>query len=365
MNKSYLFKKIINKKYIKVFNYNNFLKKKKIYIKFGIDPTDKHIHLGHFIILNTIKQLQKINFYSKIIIGCHTALIGDTSKKFDNRKKLSYSKIISNYKKIKQTVKNILKRKTYIYNNDKWLKNINIRQLESINLKKLLTRKEIKNKLLKNINIKIGELIYPYYQNYDNLILKPDLEFGGQDQIFNFFYSKKKVCNIVFDLFPSLREGNKMSSSNSKNSCIYYNDSPLIIFWKILKTNDSKIDKIMHFLNIKKEKKKIKNKLNLYIYVCKEFKKKKYKKILNNFLKNKKVYIKTKVCCSLPLTIKNLIYKTNFFKSKKHIKTIIRQNGLKINDKLIKKNILITNKKKLKLKIGRYYFKICINTNEK
>ncbi|MGX7589409.1 tyrosine--tRNA ligase [Candidatus Vidania fulgoroideorum] len=351
------FKKILDKKYITIKNIHKINFKKKIILKFGIDPTSSKLHLGHLIILNTIKKLKKINLKIKIVIGCYTSLIGDPSKRYQRRKKIKRKEIEKNFISIKKTIFKFLNKKNIkIYNNNFWLKNINIRKIENINLNKLLSRKEIKKRIKKNENIKIGELIYPFYQNYDNIILNNNSEIGGKDQIYNFFFKNSKFL-IIFDLFPSLKKKKKMSSSDSLEDCIYLNENKYDIFWKILRIKDKKIKKIQKFIKTKKNKKtnnkNLNEKISIYLSICKLLKFKNYNKVLNNFINNKKKIIKKNIFIILPENIVSLIYKINIFKSKNNIKKLIKQKSVFINNKII-------NYKKKILKYKKYYLKIGI-----
>ncbi|MGX7582467.1 hypothetical protein [Candidatus Vidania fulgoroideorum] len=357
------FKKILDKKYINIKNIKKINIRKIYSIKFGIDPTYGKLHFGHFLILKTIRKLQKINLLAKIVIGCYTATIGDPSKRFYSRNEKRNIYIKKNFKKVKKEIKKILiKKKTILYNNSSWLEKINLKNIENINLTNLLCRKEIKNRIKKNDNIKVGELIYPYYQNYDNFITNPSIEIGGKDQVYNFLFGKSK-CYITFELFPSLLCDKKMSSTCKKNDCIYLSDNPNKIFWKILKINDKKIEIILKFLKIKKynlsKNINLRKKINIYFSICKNLRKKKYKNVYKNFLKKKKIIIKKKIFISLPKKIINLIHETKIFNSKNKIKYLIN-NGIIKNKKRILNYKNINLRKKINI-----YFSICKNLRKK
>ena len=74
------------------------LSKKKLRVKFGIDPTAPEIHLGHTVVLRKLKQFQDIGHKIVLIIGDFTAQIGDPSEKSETRKSLTEEQIKTNLK---------------------------------------------------------------------------------------------------------------------------------------------------------------------------------------------------------------------------------------------------------------------------
>ncbi|MGX7576847.1 tyrosine--tRNA ligase [Candidatus Vidania fulgoroideorum] len=350
--KSRSLKEVINLKSIK--------NKKKLFFKFGIDPTSKYIHLGHIYILNTLRILQKKykNIFVYVLIGDYTSKIGDPTKRFKKRKK---TKI--NIKKFKNQIKKfLLKERTIFVYNSFWLKHLNLENFKNIKIKKLFMRKEVS----KNINITIGEFIYPFLQNYDNKIIKPDIEIGGKDQKYNFCFIKKKICFFTFNLINAINSKKKMSSSSSDLKNINFKENEKSLFWKILKIKDCFI---RHYLNFFKNKikikrninKNIKKKLCLYYYISKELKIKKYKKILVSFLKKKDIYekkIKTR-----PYILKEFILKFKILNSNNEIKRLIKTNSISLNKKKIKSINFFLKKGKNILKIGKKKF--LLNVQEK
>ncbi|WP_458659124.1 tyrosine--tRNA ligase [Candidatus Vidania fulgoroideorum] len=372
------FEKILNKNNINIFNIKNIdFTKKKILIKFGIDPTSSSIHLGHILILNKIKKLQKFRpFYAYIVIGLHTSKIGDPSKRFEKRKIYDNKTIRNNYIKIKkQILKLLIKKKTYIFNNENWLKNIDLNLIENLSLNKLVSRKEIKKRISNNNHIKLGEIIYPFYQHYDNIILNVDIEIGGIDQVFNFFCYKKKICHISFDILRNLKNSKKMSSSYPEG-CILYKDSSNNIFWKVLNIKDFNISdfnilkrkiKIRYIKIIKKNAKDINifNKIKIFCNIMDIMgREKKILKNINKFFNIKK-YKKKKIKCLLPSSLVNIIFKLKYFNSKKKIKELIKQKAVKINNKIINNiKYKFLYFKKIKLKIGKKIF-LKLNVKQK
>ncbi|MGX7586131.1 tyrosine--tRNA ligase [Candidatus Vidania fulgoroideorum] len=364
MNINFL-KKIFKNKFIKIKGFKNIKIKKKIIIKYGIDPTYHKLHLGHLFILKKIKKLLNYkNFKVFIIIGSYTALLGDTSR-IKKRNILKNNKIYYNSIFITNFLKKFFLNKVYILNNYNWFNNLNFGFIKDINLVKLLKRKEIKKKLKKKKRIRLGEVVYPFFQSYDNYITNCNIELGGEDQEFNMFYNKKfKKCNIIFKLIPGI-DGLKKMSSSKKNNCIFINESSDKIFWKILKIKDFLINKFEFFFKKNKKNKKycsenkLNKKLNLFYKINKFVGNKDSKKIISDFIKkeNNKINIKFKI--KLPCNLITLLSKI-FKKSKIFFKKLIKEKIIYLNGILINNFSYIQKNKNFFIKIGKKNYTIDI-----
>lgn len=360
----------------------NFSKKKKYRIKIGFDPTNITLHLGHFTILNKLKELQKFGHLIFCIIGTYTAQIGDPSGKNKKRNKLKKKIVLSNCKIYKTQIFTILQTKiniTCLYNNC-WLE-----RLTSKNLLKLLTyytvsqileRRDFKLRIKNQQPLTLSELIYPIIQGYDSVILNCDLEIGGIDQKFNLsvgrFLQKKNnqiPQNIyMINLLPGIDGSTKMSKT-IKNT-IDLNETKENIFEKLMKIPDSLIKNYYILLLNKKNlvgKNIIKQKLYLAVKITKLlFGKNKAteekKKFINYFYK-KKIYqnITHNICIKKNEKIFNIIYQTRTDLSKKKIKQLFIQNAIKISylknkkitmSELINKECFISIGKKIIIKVS-------------
>ena len=58
---------------------------KPLTIKLGINPTGADIHIGHTVVMSKLKQFQDRGTRQVLIIGDHTAAIGDPSGKSAER----------------------------------------------------------------------------------------------------------------------------------------------------------------------------------------------------------------------------------------------------------------------------------------
>ncbi|MGX7582745.1 tyrosine--tRNA ligase [Candidatus Vidania fulgoroideorum] len=365
------FIKSLNEKYIKIKGKKNLYNSKNIIIKYGIDPTSSKLHLGHFLILKKIKNLIKYkNIYAFIIIGNYTALIGDPSR-VKERKRIFIKKILYNFNKLFKYLKSFFCDKVKILNNFNWFNNINFLKISNVIVNKLLLRKEIKKKIYNKKNISLGEIIYPFFQSYDNYIVNCNVEIGGEDQEFNMFYVKKfKKCNVIFKILPGIDGKKKMSSTNIKN-CIFVDDNPIDIFWKVLKIKDDCLKNFLSFFKDPKKDKKIKilkrikidknllKKLILFYKINYFLGNSNSIKIIYYFLKKKKqiklIEFKYNIPCSLLEIISNI-----FKKSKSYYRRLIKSKSIYLNKKLVKKNKII-NINIFIIKIGKKLYKIKIN----
>ena len=164
--------------------------KNKLSIKFGIDPTSPDVHLGHVLPIMVLRQFQKAGHDINLIIGDFTALIGDPSGRNDQRPVLSEKDIKNNLSTyLLQIGKYLNVRKVTTHKNSKWLSKLSfddlIRDLSRINLSQVLQRDDFRNRLEKGRGLSVAELLYSYAQGKDSVVLEPDVEVGGRDQLLN------------------------------------------------------------------------------------------------------------------------------------------------------------------------------------
>src|SRR5580693_9446494 len=64
-------------------------KNKPLRIKAGFDPSRPDLHLGHTVLLNKMRQFQRLGHHVLFLIGDFTALIGDPTGRNEARPPLS------------------------------------------------------------------------------------------------------------------------------------------------------------------------------------------------------------------------------------------------------------------------------------
>lgn len=228
---------------------NKKLKRRKLRVKFGADPTAPDIHLGHTVVLQKLKQFQDLGHKVVFIIGDFTARIGDPSERSEARKPLTNEEIKKNAKSYQKQVFKVLdKGKTEVVFNSKWLDNMSsadILELSSHStVAQMLARADFKERFNREIDISILEFIYPLLQAYDSIQVKADVEIGGTDQKFNLLMGRQLQRD--FDQEPQviitmpLLEGTDgvRKMSKSYGNYIGITEPPKEIYGKIMSISD-------------------------------------------------------------------------------------------------------------------------------
>ncbi|CEL12277.1 Tyrosine--tRNA ligase [Candidatus Portiera aleyrodidarum] len=342
-------------------------------IKIGLDPTSPNLHLGHFVLIKKLKQLQDLGHKILFIIGDFTGIIGDPTGKNLTRKSLTKEQIKINAIKCKKQILKIFNpKKIKILFNSEWLKKISILKiikiLSKVTISKMLERKDFNKRYKTGYSISIHEFIYPLIQAYDSVVLKADIEVGGIDQIFNFLIGRE--LQKVFNQEPQnlitmpILEGSdgKKKMSKTLNNYININDKPGDLYRKIISINDNLIYKYFKLLSTKpinnfikiqnlnprKLKFKLATELITYFY-NKNIAKKASTLIGNKFLNNlfpiniPKIKLIIKKFIKVPIIY--ILNKSGLVKNNSQAKDLLKNKKIKINNIFIKKNYkLIFNK---------------------
>ena len=200
--------------------------KKPLAIKLGADPTAPDLHLGHTVVLNKLRQFQRLGHKVVFLIGEFTARIGDPTGKTATRPPLSEDEIVANAATYRRQVFKILDEdKTEIRSNQEWLGKMGfddvIRLAAKYSLARMLERDDFEKRLDEQKPISVHEILYPLAQGYDSVALKTDVELGGTDQRFNLLvgrdlmrgYGLEPQCIITMPLLVGTDGVNKMSKS--------------------------------------------------------------------------------------------------------------------------------------------------------
>jgi len=224
---------------------------KKLRVKLGIDPTGPNIHLGRAITFWKLKILQDLGHTIVFIIGDFTAQVGDPSDKTEERKGLNYTQIKDNLKNYLNQIGTIIDvSKCEVVYNSEWLSKLDFNQIselaDAFSVSEMLDRDNFSKRFKENQRISLREFMYPLMQGYDSVVVKSDLEIGGNDQYFNLLAGRKiqKVYNqpaqniVTFEFLVGL-DGRKMSTSWGNG--IFINDAPQDMFGKIMTLKDELI----------------------------------------------------------------------------------------------------------------------------
>ncbi|WP_422667079.1 tyrosine--tRNA ligase [Buchnera aphidicola] len=220
---------------------NNIINKKCISLYCGFDPTADSLHIGHLILLITLKRFQKNGHRPIIVIGGATSLIGDPS--FKNKERIcniNHNIDIWIQKIIKQISSfldfNCGTNSARILNNDSWFKNINLLSFlrdtgKYFSINTMINRDSVKQRITRvDQGISFTEFSYSLLQAYDFLILyqrhKVCLQIGGSDQWGNIssgMHLIHKVLNkTVYGLtVPLLIQSNGIKFGKTESDTIW------------------------------------------------------------------------------------------------------------------------------------------------
>lgn len=391
MTKNQKIEELLNRGVEEVVDRNHLKKqlnsRKKLRIKFGIDPTGPDIHIGRAIALWKLRQFQELGHKIVLIIGDFTAQIGDASDKNAMRKALTEKEVKENMKDYKNQISKILDvKKVEFRNNSEWLSKLTAKDLLSLEMnftaQQLIQRRNFKERWDNAKAIGCHELNYPLLQGYDSVAVKADVEIGGFDQLFNLqtgrdlqkiFNQKQQDILITKMLFGV--DGKKMSTSWGNVIKITENTDDM--YGKIMSSKDELIGDYfelctkMPMKEVKKIERDLKSdKLNprdakarlakeiVSLYHGKKEAEKaeeEFDRIFKGKNPPKKIPIFVIVQKTYPPL--DLLFVLKFANSKNDAKRIISQGGFKINGKVEKnwrKEIEIKNG--MMLQVGRRKF---------
>ncbi len=321
------------------------IKKKKIYIYCGFDPTNDSLHLGHLIPLITLKRFIKYGYKIIILIGGITSIIGDPSFKEKERTINSIKKINIFTKKISLQIKTFFKnnKNILILNNKKWFNNMKILFFlkkigKYFNINQILNKEAIKKRNIKNKKgITFTELSYCLLQSYDFLYLynkySINLQIGGSDQwgniisgidLINKIYKKETFAITL----PLITKKNGKKFGKTENNTLWLDSqktTPYEFYQFWLNIQDNQVNNFLKQITFLKKKK------------------------IKNIIKKKNIY-NTKKILAKEITkivhgkkeLKNIIFTSNFFfkkKWKKNKKYFYKLSKLNIPKFNISKNI--------------------------
>ena len=170
--------------------------KKKLRVKFGIDPTAPDLHLGHTVPLRKLRQFQDAGHTAVLIIGDFTARIGDPTGRSAERKPLTEKQVKENFKAyLKQAAKVLNIKKLETHYNSAWFLKEGVAPILELaragSIQQVLHRADFKKRLEEGHDITMLEMMYPLFQGYDSVKVRADLEIGGTDQTFNLLMGRR------------------------------------------------------------------------------------------------------------------------------------------------------------------------------
>ena len=383
--------KIIKKGTLEIINEKELIEKlkrgKPLVVKLGVDPTAPDIHLGHTVVLNKLRDFQKLGHHVVLIIGSGTAIIGDPSGRDKARSGLTPEQIERNARYYsKQAFKILDKEKTEIRYNGEWLLPLKMREIVELashfTIARILERDDFFNRYKKGVPIYLHEFLYPVMQAYDSVVIKADVELGGSDQKFNLLFGRDLQRDVgqepqIAILMPILRgiDGEKRMGKSLGNY-IGINDTPEEMFGKIMSIPDHLIIEYFELLTdrdpdeieeFKERMEKGENPRDFKLLLAEDIvsrfhSKEDAKRAKDNFIK---VFSKREIPENIPtvkiiedrIDLVELLKNQNLVSSKSEARRLISQGGISVDGKKLKPDeTVIGVKDGMIIKVGKRRF---------
>jgi tyrosyl-tRNA synthetase len=358
---------------------------KSISAYIGFDCTANSLHIGSLMQIMILRILQKHGHRPIILMGGGTTLIGDPSGKDSTRKILDKKNIEKNIKGIKKVFKKLLnfnnkKTKPVFVNNFSWLGKLNyiefLRDIGShFTINKMLSFESVKLRLEREQSLSYMEFNYMILQAYDfyQLFKKENclLQIGGSDQWGNIVNGVELIRRILkkesFGLTTPLvttSSGTKMGKTEKGAIWLDENLLSSYDYWQFWRnTDDNDVIKFINYftdldieeINYKKNNEKNINNLKILlaneatkllhgIKAAKESEKTAEETFKRGGVGTKLPEIKIeKKILEKGISFLDILSTNNIISSKSEARRSIKNNGLKINDELIKDDKKIVN----------------------
>ncbi len=380
---------------------NEISNKKSIAAYIGFDCTAPSLHVGSLMQIMILRLLQRYGHQPIVLLGGGTTLIGDPSGKDSTRKILKEKDIKKNISKIKKTFEKLLatknkKVKPVFVDNYNWLGKLKyidfLRDVgKHFTINKMLTFDSVKLRLEREQSLSYMEFNYMILQAYDFYQLYKNhnciLQMGGSDQWGNIVNGVELIRRILqkdaFGLTTpliTLSSGAKMGKTEKGAVWLDAKMFSAYDYWQFWRnTADEDVKKFLKYfteidldeLTNKIENEKDINKLKIILA-------NKATAILHGTKAAKEsedtanvTFVKGGIGKSIPekkiakklilkgVNIIDFVFQNKMASSKSEIRRILRNNGVKINDKTIidEKKIIdineFSNKDYIKLSLGK------------
>ena len=232
----------------------------RLRVKLGLDPTAPDLHIGHLVVLDTLRAFQDDGHTVVVIIGDYTAMIGDPSGRSETRPMLTQQQVAANAQTYFDQVDLVLDRsKIEVRHNSEWLATMTaadiLRLMAKATLQQVLQREDFSDRIKSGAAIGAHEILYPFSQGYDSVAVKADVEIGGTDQLFNLLfgreiqkaYGQDSQDIAVFPLLEGLDGEQKMSKS--LHNYIGLSEPPEQIYGKTMSIPDPLIEKYVRLIS--------------------------------------------------------------------------------------------------------------------
>ncbi len=232
----------------------------RLRVKLGLDPTAPDLHVGHLVVLDTLRMFQDEGHTVVVIIGDYTGMIGDPSGRSETRPMLTEAQISRNAETYFEQVDLVLDRsKIEVRSNSEWLASMTaadiLRLMAKATLQQVLQREDFAERIKAGAAVGAHEILYPFNQAYDSVAVKADVEIGGTDQLFNLLfgreiqkaYGQEPQDIAVFPLLEGTDGVQKMGKS--LGNYIGLTEPPEQIYGKTMSIPDRLIEKYVRLIS--------------------------------------------------------------------------------------------------------------------
>lgn len=159
-------------------------------VKLGIDPSTPDLHLGHAVVLGTLRRFQDLGHTAVLIVGDFTGRVGDPTGQTETRPMLSPQELEANARTYLEQADKVLDLgRAEVRRNSEWLAVLrfnDVARLASVlTVARLMERADFSERSREGRPISLAEFLYPLMQGYDSVAVEADVELGGTDQTFN------------------------------------------------------------------------------------------------------------------------------------------------------------------------------------
>lgn len=371
---------------------------RSLVVKLGVDPTAPDMHLGHSVPLMKLRHFQEADYRVQFLIGDFTARIGDPSERSSSRKALSEEEVLRNAESYKRQISKILDMgKTDIVYNSAWLKDMDVEKFIKLaylgTINEFIKRRGLQMRLEKGETVSVTEFIYPFLQAYDSVAMNADVEVGGEDQLWNFSFTRDIMRKFgqepqVYITLPLLRgTDGKEKMSKTLDNHISLDHPPSEMYGRTMSIPDELIVQYMELLTVMPEEEIIETEVGLqqgtlHPRDCKANLARELVKIYHGEqeaidaaekfdrvhkyhqmpMEIEKIYLDNKE----EQDIGSLLVYLGMSKSKSHARNMVKQGGVRIDgDTLSDPYELITPEEGMIVNIGKRNFKQITYENNK
>ncbi|MCH2101038.1 MAG: tyrosine--tRNA ligase [Planctomycetes bacterium] len=225
-------------------------KGERLRVKFGIDPTFTDVHLGHSVPIRLLRLFQDFGHLPILLLGDATARLGDPTGRNDQRPPLSKEDVEHNAATYLEQIGQVLDlnpKRCELRRNSEWFGAMDffdsLRLLGRGTVARLLERDDFRARIDQSQPIHLHEMMYPLMQGWDSVMLKADVELGGNDQLFNLHMGRllqeregqrPQVCLTTPLLLGT--DGRKMSKTYGNH--VPLNGEPEDVYGKVMSLGD-------------------------------------------------------------------------------------------------------------------------------